>query len=376
MSIAKSVGFGATPTSNTGSFSQNPKNNPKFSSRLDWLQGVFRIDSELLPKFIDFLSSTFADTFAPDSGSFFCGRSFGHHRLSDRHARIAWNCVHDFSYVDSNGDSIGFYFADVFLMLPARFLVGCPNFSALRDFILALASHSFKPTRIDLAIDDYSKSLNWSHFDSAFDDGFAHGFQQVDLRTPKSKLKDCGFTYYMGSTGSDKMHRFYDKSVESNGEIDAFRLEGQYKNGWAKSIFQCLLSASNEAEFHQRIVDCVCTPIDFYQITDDGEKIFLDWWVSFKELVKAGSASINCGRLKKSIDDSINWVESSVETTLANIECFMSRVGVDFAEWLNDRLESGRRRLRSVHQNKIDAALAALGIPSYLSGDDLREGYF
>jgi len=358
----KSLGF-ATPTSNTGSFSQNPKNNPKFSSRLDWLQGVLKVPVSAFPTFCQTLSSLFRDTFAPDSGYWFCGRSFDHHRISDRQARIAWNCIPD-------------YDCDVFLMLPAKFLAGVDSVSLLQKFLRDLTQYRFKPTRIDLAIDDYTKSLSWHHFDDAFDAGYAHGFQDVDPHQPKSKRKDCGFTYYMGSRSSDKFHRFYDKSVESNGEIDAFRLEGQYKDGWAKSIFQCLLSASDDVEFHQRIVDCICSPIDFYQVNEDGEKIFLDWWVSFKELVKAGSASINCGRLKMSIEDSINWVETTVETTLANIESFMDRIGGDFAEWLNNRLESGRKRLRSVHQNKIDAALAALGIPSYLSGDDLREGYF
>jgi hypothetical protein len=261
-------------------------------------------------------------------------------------------------------------------MLPAKFLSGVPSVPLLQTFIRDLSEYSFNPTRLDLAVDDYTKSLTWQHFDDAFDADYAHGFQSVDSRQPKSKLKDCGFTYYMGSKGSDKMHRFYDKSVESNGEIDAFRLEGQFKDGWAKSVFQCLLMADSEQEFHQRIVDCVFTPIDFYWINDDGQKVYLDWWVDFKKLVKAGFCDINCGRLKMSIEDSINWVETTVETTLANIESFMDRVGGDFAEWLNNRLESGRKRLRAAHQNKIDAALAALGIPSYISGDDLRAGYF
>jgi DNA relaxase NicK len=68
----------------------------------------------------------------------------------------------------------------------------------------------FKPTRIDLAIDDYTKSLNWKQFDSAYDAGQAHGFVVVVLQLPKN-YSDNGFTFY-GSKGSDKLYRFYDKN--------------------------------------------------------------------------------------------------------------------------------------------------------------------
>lgn len=354
MSITKSVGF-STPLSNTGSSS--------FSSRLDWLQGVLRMPNSSLATFIETLSSLFRDSFAIDGGAWFCGRSFAHHRISDRSGRIAWNYIEDSD-------------CDVFLILPAKFLAGIQSVEYLQKFLRDLTQYSFKPTRIDLAIDDHTKSISWQHFDAAFDAGHAHGFQDVDPHRPKSKRKDCGFTYYMGSRNSDKFHRFYDKSVESGGEIDAYRLEAQFKDDWAKSVFQVLLSAKSPSQFHQTIVNCVCSPIDFYSVNDDREKVYLDWWVNFKKMVKAGAVDINCGRLKMTIENSIDWVESTVETTLANIEAFLDRTGGDFLEWLNDRLESGRKRLKPVHQNKINAALAVLGIPDHISGDDLRAGYF
>jgi DNA relaxase NicK len=313
--------------------------------------------------FIEAVGALFRDSFSPDAGSFYFGREFKHHRVSDRYGKIFWNFL-------SNDD------AEVLICFPAKFLAGVHGVALFRQFFRDLVDYDFRATRIDLALDDFTKSLNWKQFDDAFDNGFAHGFQQVDFRAPKSKIKDCGFTYYMGSTGSDKYYRFYDKSTESCGELDAYRLEAQFKDGWAKSVFTNLVSCQTNKEFHQEIVDAVCTPIDFYYTNEDKERISLDWWQNFKDMCSAGISSINSGRIKPTIENSLDWIEKQVETTLANIQNYMDRIGDDYFAWLMARIESGRHKLSRVHQNKIDAALVFAGIPSHISGDELREGWF
>lgn len=361
-------GFGHTPSSNTGS-------SVDFSSKLDWLQGVVRLTSSGLATLIGEISNIFKDTFASDAGYLFTGRSFEHHRISDRGGRVAWNidsCDHD-----DNQHHLGDRNIDCWLMLPAKLINGCASTFELRKFILMLSGFEFKPTRIDLALDDYTKSLTWQNFDDARKAGQAYGFKKGRLTSSFGDALGDGFTYYMGSSASDKLYRFYDKNVESNGETDSYRLEGQYRDDWCKSVWACLLASDTDKKFHQTIVNCVCDPINFYDVDDDsGEKILLQWWSDFKESVKFQGVNLSCGRVKPTIKDSIEWIELQVETTLANIESFMDRIGDDFASWLNARLESGRERLRSSHLNKIDSALVVLGIPSHISGDELREGYF
>jgi hypothetical protein len=306
------------------------------------------------------LSHIFKDTFADDAGYKFSGRSFEHHRVSDRGCCIAWNIkipddgLGDRHYLDES-------IVDCWVMLPAKFLSGCATTFQLRKFILMLADLRFKPTRIDLALDDFTKSLSWSNFDDARKAGQARGFIKGRLTSSFGDKLGDGFTYYMGSTGSDKMYRFYDKNVESVGEIDAYRLEGQYKDDWCKSIWALLLQSDSDLDFHRTIVNCVCSPIDFYDVDSDTlEKTPLQWWSDFKHSVKFEGVNLTCGRVKTTVEKSMEWVEKSVETTFAMIEDFCDRTNTDFGEWFTKRLESGRSRLRSIHKNRVDSACKVL----------------
>jgi hypothetical protein len=333
-------GFGQTPISNTGS-------TIGFTSRVDWLQGTAKISPVKFELLFTHLTEIFSDTFAPDAGYMFSGRKFDHHRVSDRHSRVAWNIL-------ENGD------IDFWLMLPAKFLVGCSQVATFRHFLQILDNFSFKLTRIDLAIDDFTKSLTWQHFDLAYDSGTSHGFRECGLTTSKKEKKQNGFTFYMGSKRSEKLYRFYDKSIESGGEIDAYRLEAQFRDEWCRSIWSILLAANTDKEFHRAIVNCVCSPIDFYQevLQEDNtvKKVPLQWWADFKKLVKSDGIFLSCGRVKTSIDSTMQWVEKQVETSLAMIEEYMNTTSDSFFDWFMARLASGKRRLTSIHVNRVQSA--------------------
>jgi len=340
----KPVGFGKTLCSNTGSTPPPPL---LFASRLDWLQGSVKLPQSAFEHVLGEISSIFKDTFAPDKGYWFSGRAFDHHRVSDRGGRVAWNIL-------ENGDH------DMWLMMPAKLLSGCDRVFLLMRFLSTLNSVGFKPTRIDLAIDDYTKSISWEQFDAAYDAGYAIGFRECGLSTSKKERKTNGFTFYMGSKRSEKLYRFYDKDVESNGEIAAYRLEVQFRDEWSKSVWQKLLAPKCEKDFHQAIVDCVCTPIDFYvETVDDANfitRIPLDWWASYKKMVRSNGITLSCGRVKTSIDSAMEWVENQVETTLAMIETYLDKTSGSFYDWLMARIDSGRERLKALHLNKVESA--------------------
>lgn len=340
MSITKSVGFN-TLRSNTGS-------ELEFASRVDWLSGSVKLFSTRFHLLVKQLGEIFLDSFAPDGGYYFSGRKFDHHQVSARGARIAWNIL-------ENGDH------DIWFSLPAKFLAGCDRTETMIHFLTILSQISFKPTRIDLAIDDFTKSLSWSHFDEAYDSGQAHGFRECGLSTSKKERKQNGFTFYMGSKRSEKLFRFYDKSTESGGEIDAYRLEAQFRDEWAKSVWSVLLAAKTPSQFHEAIVSCVCSPIDFYseqvkEGTNIIEREYLDWWVDFKKLVRARGIVLSCGRVSTCVDKTMEWVEKQVETSLAMIESYLDKTADSFFDWFMARLENGRKRLTSIHHNKVQSA--------------------
>jgi hypothetical protein len=341
------------------------------------LQGLLRLTPLQFQTFIGEISNIFKDLFASDAGYFFSGRTFYHHRVSDRGGRIAWNILDFVSSQDGDRHQLDERIIDCWFCLPAQLLNGCESTFALRRFISLLSEFGFKPSRIDLALDDYSKSLTWQNFDDARKAGQAYGFKKGRLTTSFGNVLGDGFTYYMGSSGSDKLYRFYDKNVESNGDIDCHRLEAQFRDDWCKSVWASLLLADTDKKFHQTIVDCVCQPIDFYDVDEcSGEKIPLKWWSDFKEAVSFQGVHLSCGRIKTSIERSLEWVEKSVERTLATIETYYERIEQDFGEYLNARLEAGRRKIRSVHETQIKSALLQIGVTDFISYKDACAGFF
>jgi DNA relaxase NicK len=234
----------------------------------------------------------------------------------------------------------------------------------------------FKCTRIDLAIDDYTKSLEKEVFVQACDDDFHHGFQTYGEQWQKTRAKPKGWTFYMGSFGSDKLYRFYNKSVESNGEIDSYRLEGQYRDGNSQVIFRHLVEQpKNDSSFLQDVASIVCSCIDFYT-GDKDNKERLDWWENFRKMIKASDLKLGCGRSKTTLERSFEWLEKSVVRTLATVEMFYEQTGQDFGEFLNASLELGRTKIRDVHENLVKSALSQLGVNDSVSYADVCNGYF
>ena len=361
MTISSARGFG-TPLSNTGSnvSFHTPENLPLIRSSVcvDWLQGVLKLTSRQFTTFIGEVSQTFADTFDVDKGHWFSGRDFDHHRISGREARVAWNIT---KHNEDGGDRhfLEEKIYDVWFRLPAKVLSVCDSYYSFNRFLALLRQWNFKPTRIDIAGDDYTKSLAPSTIRDAINSGLNHGFR----RWRSIESDDGGFTLYMGSNGSDRMLRYYDKSVESAGAIDAYRFEGVFKDDYAVSVWKVLFQlGKNENCLREVLSGVLVGSVDFYSHEIEGDrnspKIHCQWWVDFQALFDTSILKVRADRTKTTIDRACEWIEKSVETSLAMIENFYEQTGGDFFEWLNARLESGRTRLSSFHLNKVDSQIA------------------
>ena len=373
-------GFGLTPSSNTGAlgtdsidsassrfpFDVIAKPKPKFSVCVDWFQGVGCTSPSKFDFVIGEIGNIFQDCFGNEDKPFFSGRKFAHCRRSPKGAIIAWN------HIDNEvrrGD------IDWWLCLPATMLKGC-SVGLLRRFMKFLFDMNFNCTRIDLAIDDYTKSIEKDTFIQACDNDFHHGFHSYGEQWQKTRAKPKGWTFYMGSFGSDKLYRFYDKSVESNGQIDSYRLEGQFRDTNAKIIFNHLLQQPNsDRDFLKEIASVTYSLIDFYS-GDRDKKIRLDWWENFRNLVEASDIEIGSGRSKTTIERSLEWFQKSVTRTLATVEEFYEATGQDFSEFLNVSLEVGRRKIRDVHKTIVKSALIQLGVNDSVSYVDACNGFF
>ena len=127
----------------------------------------------------------------------------------------------------------GLYFT---LVLPGKAcqLAG-PNF--LKGFFVYALSTGAKFPRIDTAIDDWHKRIDPDRFlaECKGPDKVTH--VKEARRMSKESLRghpdDAGKTVYLGSAKSDRMLRVYDKDIESNGQIPAYRMELQERKKFA-----------------------------------------------------------------------------------------------------------------------------------------------
>jgi hypothetical protein len=365
-------GFGfVTPSSNTGlnsvSMSGYTQNSPN-TLKVDWWQGTLCLTRSEFASLQGLLSTTFADTFGLDSGYFFSGRKFDHHFVSGRGAIIAFNFDKTDEIIDICGDAypvlnLDRKTYDVLLSLPAKVLSGCDSIYSLFSFYRFMIKLNFKPTRIDVAADDYSKSLHPSVIKQAYELGLNHGFRTA---SEIHNWDNDGFTIYLGSKKSDRLSRYYNKAVESEGEIDAYRFETVYRDSYAVSFWESLkvVLTSNhenclkEEEQYRTLLSFSLNSVNFYSLSGDkdSDKIYCQWWLDFKASFDCVSAvKITVNRVKTALDSSIDWVHDKVETTLASIEYYFQETGRDFSQWLNNRVVSGRSRMTSNHINRVNS---------------------
>lgn len=335
-----------TPLGNTGSESANtPPMEKEFAAVFDWLQGCFRLsDYGEFEYFLQLITDICQDEWIRDDDRpLYKGRHFIHSIRTVRGSIIGWNITDDHKI-------------DCWLSLTGSTLIGA-SFDHLRQLLLFLINLETRFTRIDLAIDDYTKSLKPSYFKTAYQHGHHHGFRKMSMIEnfeSADPLEEKGFTVYMGRRNGNKLTRFYNKSVESKGEIDAYRLEVEYKDDYTKNVIDYLLTADS---FAKAIANLVLSAVDFR----DEDDIQLLWWNAFIARLESTPVHLLCQRAKPTIESSMNWIEHQVETTLAVVQEFCERITVNFEDWLKERLESGRHRMKGVHRAVITEGLRLHG---------------
>jgi hypothetical protein len=107
-------------------------------------------------------------------------------------------------------------------------------FSALFDL-------GFVPTRMDIALDDYSKTVSPQLAFAAARQGNKSGFRRFSYQEDDRKAG----TFYAGvrgSNGGGKFLRIYDKHIQSDGIVDAVRVEIELSQEKVRDAFTNLVS--------------------------------------------------------------------------------------------------------------------------------------
>lgn len=354
MLSTENLGFDQARVSNTGPNSQNTQNNQK-PNKKGYEIGVDYLTITALPgsgadvlTIIELIEGTFREkieyspTYAGWDGKPYMGSSSD----SLMGTRIY-----------TNPPSEEKPFGEMRIKIPGKPL-SAASMHSVRDMCQVLQGMwSATCSRFDVAIDDYSKTLNLDEVKLAQELGnFAYvekcGYHESGERGKRQK----GRTITFGSRQSQAYLRVYDKSVESQGETDAMRYEVEFKDDKAQFLFEqwCDVDYSDTQASAKLIAGAALGAVRFCDRSSGDRNLDrlpnLPWYEKLLNSVVTGYRL----RVKKKqafLNDSFAWVERSVVPTLSMLRKYM---GDDvFLQWVYDKTEEHLPFLSLIKREKI-----------------------
>jgi DNA relaxase NicK len=198
-------------------------------------------------------------------------------------------------------------------------------------------------SRLDIALDDYDKYLDPSLMVEAIEANDYAGFRVASFIR---NLSNDGFTLYLGSRESEHFVRYYNKSAESNGEVDSYRFESEFKGDKSAHLAKVLSLTSTVQEAYSMLNQMIFGKVNFYDAKRKNlaRNQMCEWWTSFVSRITSHVFCINNSRKKTSIESKIAWIRRQVAKSLATIKtCF----GVDaYADFLAEVEAIGIDKMR------------------------------
>lgn len=329
-------GFQA-PEGNTGAISQKCG----IESVIDWLQGTFPES-----RFQE-VSTSVSSALKGDS---FTERQFGT-RFYERSFKSSFGAV-----IATNPRQGGKVQGrtDAYLELSGSCLAHC-DFATLSSLFIQLRDLGFRPSRLDLALDDFDKSYRPVDAFEAYSAGNVVGFRGTGNWIQSGPPDQLATTFSLGrrgKSGGGKFLQFYDKFLQSNGERDCIRAELSLYRDFAQQAFSILADAPVEF-WPEIIVGYISGSCDFRDRSCDLKTDRcprLSFWhnlIGDYEKIKPFRAAV-----RKSFERAKRWIQKAVAPTLSMLcEAISidsgSNLGWD--EFLLSSLFEGAGRLNDSH---------------------------
>jgi len=327
-------GFGVPQGSNTGVKKPNP-----LECGIDWIAGT--VEQIQLTGVMAFLCQTFSDEFVEQrNGIHFYTRSY----------RSALGIL-------VASEPPGGTRTDCYISIPAGVL-GSLSPRKVQILMKQLYEvYGFRCSRLDLKIDDYTKTVTPSKAWEAFNNDGISGFKSGHFHSSGKSRKALGETVELGrrgSKGSGKFLRIYDKFAESKGAMDCMRIELELSGDYSRNILPYLATIPFE-EFGHWIVNIICSSVTFVKRSENGrlrDSQMLDWWAFIAE----GREKITLcrERIMSSIQASERWIHNQVAPTIATL---MNACATEEAFWKMfwDAILDGERRMQPRHHAMVNA---------------------
>lgn len=316
--------------------------------KIDWLNVV--APSDQLVKLIEI-----ANEFLGEGTD----QPHGMHRYRSSHkwetgAIAAWSEGVNHCLLSLNGDSCA--------MVPAEKWL---------DFLRKLEDVGARATRVDIAIDDYSRQLiNLEEVHAAAAAGNFHGFKLAESLKPTRRVRgqmvktgdSCTFGR-KGKDGSGRQCIVYDKALESNGEVNSIRLEARFFKERAAIVFQCLASSFTLERMWEKARNFAGDIIDFIERGSHrhlSRMKRLGWWQRVVDVL--GECAVVVERAKPSLQRSAEWIKKAVAPTAALIVDVFDHLGYEGERILLDLVRGARHKLAARREGarKIGLDLQAL----------------
>lgn len=230
--------------------------------------------------------------------------------------------------------------------------------------ITGLSRRGFRFTRLDPNFDDYGKRLDPNHIDLADRNGWIKNQPTVDVNySPRGG----GFTVYIGSRNSDKRIRFYDKSVQSKGKIDAYRFEAQLRSDFARDLATKIETIGTKIlnkKIKKDIVldylawDILEHTIGLFEfiIPKEGDKnksrgTVCPFWKEYCEYLNATPTKVKVQRSKVLFEGREKWFDKSTPRALAQFaEVYGTEKVIEHVMYL---IDEGKKKLTGFHKAEI-----------------------
>lgn len=218
------------------------------NATLDWLSFTFKSDQTNV---LEAFWSAFPELAIYRSKMVIVGgRNYAHGLCLDDNFTIRFDD-------DDNGKGVN-------VEIPSHgleFFFSIMDIKKVRDMFMVLNQRGCKPSRIDIAMDDYSKTFRPEFFDHCFE----RYKKYLRFKAGDKKIKKCptglalvtkmrvqakfnsvdmdGVTFYLGDRRK-RMIRIYDKNSESGGSIDAIRYEVEVHACHAVNLWHHIIESS------------------------------------------------------------------------------------------------------------------------------------
>jgi DNA relaxase NicK len=277
------------------------------SARIDWLSFSFQLaDKYKLDQLTECIRELLQVNISFDTGK----------TLTD-------NARHTYTYYEGDlGISYGYTSTLLSGAIRARLILPGQLLSARADWHIKRVSRRLfadfgaKCTRIDIAIDDYSRSLDFEEVEAAIKSGNIAGFQKAKFIESYGG-NDAGRTIYLGVRRAAKYGRIYDRMGVTKGAENCIRYEVEYKQGLALAIFSDYI---NDEHIDSTPLLCGIIRGAFDFTIKKGKNLDratrLGWWDAFLSRISGETIKVLVATKNRSIERTLAWLRRSVSKSI------------------------------------------------------------